>query len=255
MTSANPNQDGFSLLEVLIATAILASLSVMLLPTLRGAVQAEARASLLLEERAGHAVMEEVLRDVLRFSHSLPGGGDGQGFRGGAGGFTAIIRAPGELQSSQASLSLSGDSLVMRLSPLSDQAGEPRETVLASGLSEARFYYFGDRDTRNAPVWRTEWEHKIPPRMVVLDMAGPDGALRRIEIAVSARADFACRFDSGLGICLANEVDIVDDTLAADPGVDPVTQVQQIQAEPRDSRPRRTCTADAQGRSNCAGGG
>jgi type II secretory pathway pseudopilin PulG len=216
MSIAEPSrQDGFTVLEALIAMTLLAALAVTLLSAVRGVITADARTRQLVQQREHHSSADDTMRDVLLQAHRLPRTSSDLSFEGSPGYLRVVTRPHGSSAPQYASIEIEGETLVLELSPLQGERHWPTPIVLADALSEARFYYFGESEDRSSLVWQDDWLHAHPPRLVVLDMARHGGQIRRLEMRVGGTGPFECVFDSGRGMCLvqnlqSDEVDSMD---------------------------------------------
>ncbi|MCP2671233.1 prepilin-type N-terminal cleavage/methylation domain-containing protein [Maricaulaceae bacterium EIL42A08] len=200
-------QGGFTLLEALVATAVLSLISLLLAPALLGAMDAASRNHGVMNRIERDAALGAVLDDLFVQSHQVPASEDGMGFEGAAGRVTFLVRpASGSLQ--RAELALVNGALRLELSALElpSQMAQ-RETVsvtLADGFETGRFYYVGLDRTRWRLEDRLEWQEDNPPRLVILVLDWPDGTRTRIQALVTGEGRFECRFDSGRGLCLGD---------------------------------------------------
>lgn len=195
-------QRGFSLLEALVAVAVLAAIAALILPVIRNATAAEARVVSAADAWTQHAAAETAFRDLLMQAQSAPEEASGYALRGEGSYLTFLTRPAGDDALYLATFSIERGRLELSLGPIPDNSGPMHAVVLAEGLTEMRFFYFGERSDGRGLAWSDDWTETYPPRLVVLDMSRNDGHLRRIEALVGGQAPYDCDYDSGNGICL-----------------------------------------------------
>ena len=197
------NRDnGFTLIEVLVAVTLLALLAVMLAPAIRSVTQADQRLRSQIGAGEGHLRLETLLRDALANLQPQSEGGSDGGLAGTGGEVQLWVRYPETGELGQLVITLEADSAVATMIAADSLGGRPEVSRITGLGAGARFYYYGETETRDALAWHTEWPYNHLPRLVVLDLERVDGEVRRLEIEVPARAGFDCTFDSGLGVCL-----------------------------------------------------
>ena len=196
------NERGFTLVEALISVALLSLLLAMLAPTLRQVSVVDQRLRQEISEREEIVAFESLLREALANVHPMPAAHDSSGLQGGTDQLSVYLRNPETGRVENLDVSVDGERVTLRLSPVFASASEYRpETSLAVGRG-ARFYYFGEVEPRGRLAWSEDWSHNHLPRLVVLDLAPEAGEMRRIEVAVFSRTGLDCQFDSGNGACL-----------------------------------------------------
>jgi prepilin-type N-terminal cleavage/methylation domain-containing protein len=193
---------GFSILEVLVAVSILAAIVALVLPTIRNAASAESRVTAMALEWSRHQAVERTLRDLLRQGQAAVG--EASEYLLESDGYTLsfLTRPDGHDGLAMAHFIIEGQRLSLNLQPVPSTEGDTYNVILADGLDDLRFYFYGERPDAEGMEWRDEWGEDYPPRLVVLDMSREDGQLRRIEALVGGSAPLDCEFDSGHGICL-----------------------------------------------------
>jgi general secretion pathway protein J len=195
MTDAKKRQRGVSLLEALIAVALLAALASMLAPAMHNALRLSTITLRDAEARESHRIAEDALSQILS---------------------KALLIDPGELD-----LRITGDDARLRVASLAGSATARRfslqiengrltgdiETLLGEGNENETteilaagaigFSYYG-RATPDAPLgWTSKWSGALPPALVRLQMRESDGpdAITSIEIPVNVRGPLHCAFD------------------------------------------------------------
>ncbi len=198
---AKPDRDaGFTLLEVLLAGAVLAVIAALMLPVIRIASQAEDRTREIAELRNTHARLEQVMRELLWQAQSAPDGLEGSRLAGDGGQVSFLTRPVGSDRLYQAVIRLEASGPSLSLTALPD--GGVFRSQFDLSHERLRLHYYGDPADGAAPVWSDRWDKAWMPRLVVLDMTGEDGQVRRIEALVGDQAPMDCEYDSGQGICL-----------------------------------------------------
>ncbi len=197
-------QSGFTLLEALIATAVLSLISLLLAPALLGAMDAAARNHALTDRIEQDAALSAVIHDLFAHTHQGPGTGDGMEFSGFSEGASFVIR-PAHDGLQRADLRFEDGALVLHLTQL-EPVGTPgsRTATLAEGFEGGEFTYVGLDPTDWRPIDVREWIEPTPPRLVILRLDWPDGTQSRIQALVAGEGRFECRFDSGRGLCLGD---------------------------------------------------
>lgn len=201
-----PARDGgFTLTETLVAVALLALVAASAAPALRGAMTAHTRVLQETTQAGAHARLERVLRDSLAAHVPAPAGASAEALTGNAGSVRFLARPAGAETLMQVTIALEGgrSGMGVRVFAQPHGGGPVHEEIVAEGLTEARFVYFGAPEPDGVPQWYSDWTGAHPPRLVVLDMARRprDNALRRIEAAVGGQAGFDCDYDSGRQAC------------------------------------------------------
>ncbi|WP_203292336.1 prepilin-type N-terminal cleavage/methylation domain-containing protein [Maricaulis parjimensis] len=200
MRRASDHEAGFTLLEVLMAGAILAAIAALMLPVIRIASQAETRVTERVDVRNTHAALEESMRELLAQAQTASADMHGQLLAGDSVQLSFLTRPRGHDGLYMAVLALQSDGVEISVSPYPD--GTAFRTRFTLPNQDLRLHYFGDPADGLAPVWMDEWDREWMPRLVVLDMTRQDGQLRRIEALVGGQAPVDCEYDSGQGICL-----------------------------------------------------
>lgn len=191
---------GFTLVEALIAIAITASLAVLMVSTVRGAVIAQAGVARGVGDSEDRALVNETVRDVLRFAYSGPRAASEFAFSGDSYGFRVLTQPPGRPAPMLASLTVEGEGLVLALSDTATGTGD--SVTLATDAARVSIRYFARATPGRPGGWFSEWREEEPPNLVRLDFISRRGEAWRIEALVGGDATLDCPFDSGNGICL-----------------------------------------------------
>jgi general secretion pathway protein J len=188
---------GFTLVELLIAMALIGLLTALLFGALHYTAQTAARGTALLDRASDLATTARFLRSALADARPLPEGADGVdgvdgssrdtvAFSGRADRVALVGVPPPQLASSgfyriEIALDLKKHVLKARWSPLlpddavTDAAVPPLSDLLA-GVVRAEFGYFGAYRDAVTPVWHDTWEDQSAlPRLVRLRIGFEDG--------------------------------------------------------------------------------
>lgn len=188
-------QKGVTLLEALIAVALLAMLASMLAPALRSAIRASTgvvnEARLQEERRIAKDALTQILSNavILESNDARLFKGDNQSFRVASLAGGAIIR--------DFSFEVSGGRLIGEIRPLLDRnnAGDVVE-ILQTGAVGFSFY---GRVSDDAPLaWSPRWDAPRPPLLVRFDYRSedPERTIHSLEFGVHAREPLHCAFDT-----------------------------------------------------------
>tara|TARA_R110000868_G_scaffold13892_1_gene64607 strand:+ start:58675 stop:59298 length:624 start_codon:yes stop_codon:yes gene_type:complete len=195
---------GFSLLEALIAVAILAAIAAVLMPAVSTAVRTESRAAGRIASVETRATAEALVRDLMLHALRAPQAESGGSFAGTATEMSGLTLGAGSARPTRISLSLEAGRLELSVSSDDPALVALGAVVVAENIAGAQFGYFGIADESTTAAWYREWDANGPPRLVRLDMTGIDGSAQRIEALVGGNGEFECRFDSGRGVCLGD---------------------------------------------------
>lgn len=193
---------GFTLLEALVAVGLLALLAMLLAPAIRAVSLAEVRVREHVSARETTSRLETLLRDSVARVQPMPDAVGTGSVTGSADALSLWVRMPMSGKLARLHVILEGEDVVVMMAGRGSNPGIPQVSRLDGAGRNARFYYYGENETREALTWSSQWEYNHLPQLIVLDLAPINGTIRRIEIAVPAQARFDCDFDSGFGICL-----------------------------------------------------
>ncbi|OLF71727.1 hypothetical protein AWH62_11340 [Maricaulis sp. W15] len=197
------NRDsGFTLLEALITVGLLALLAVLLAPAVRAVSLAEARVREHVESRETAGRLAALLRDSVTRVQPMPDAAARGGVFGTADTLSLWVRMPASGELARLDFVFGGDDVLVTLAGPGSSPRMTQTSRLAGVGRDARLYYYGETETRDALAWTSRWEYNHLPRLIVLDLAPINGTIRRIELDVPAQARFDCDFDSGFGVCL-----------------------------------------------------
>ncbi len=193
MTLVRKPQAGFSLLEVLIAIAILAGIAMAMGP----AISAAARASSRIHQSAAS---EEDLRSARQFFNDiivqqvfLGGAYPEDVVAGDAFSMTLITLDPGDMSPVAVQLTITRETPATLVASFGNTDSENTETyTLLSNISDARFEFMKDNN------WRNVWRDAKPPALIrltgILNGKGENRAFI-FEAAPQGAAPLHCQFD------------------------------------------------------------
>ncbi|MEQ8176936.1 MAG: prepilin-type N-terminal cleavage/methylation domain-containing protein [Amphiplicatus sp.] len=189
----NSAQRGYSLIEALIAVAILAAIAAVLAPALFASVRASGRIAVFASEAEEERVARDLLKSVFDSAITLSAAPETPWFEGAPDRLKIVtLDAPADDPETAYLVIRSG---VLYFASASDIAingdgdGTP-EAMLLEGVS--RFRYYGAADEREEPAWRSSWDANAPPLLVRVERADADVAM---DFHVAARAPLNCVFD------------------------------------------------------------
>lgn len=193
---------GFTLLEVLVALAILGFLALGLTQGVRFGLLAWDRQSRIIATRGELDAIDRVLRRLIE--HMDPGTQREPprvlGLPRALEFATDLGPAAGPLgvREAEAALLVEGGRLLLRWRPRPhgvrfDAPPLPTETELLRGVEALEIAYWGPAGG-GAPAWRTEWREPSPPLLVRLRLRFGDGSARRWpDIVVAPRREKPAR--------------------------------------------------------------
>ncbi len=196
---AKRRDSGFTLLELLVAMTLLGLVMAMVFGGLRLGVRVWETGEVRAERRAGIAMAQRLIRDVLGRSHPMIRSNrrnvhkvafDGRGDRLELASLMPAYLGPGGFNHVILDVTGDGDSLrlALRFAPVEQNgdasealrgADDAAETVLVDGVASAAFSDYGSRRPREEPAWRDDWrDAEILPRLVRLRIVFADGDRR-----------------------------------------------------------------------------
>jgi prepilin-type N-terminal cleavage/methylation domain-containing protein len=197
----NSSQRGYSLIEALIAVAILGGVAAALAPATHSAIKAATRiaasASAAEIERAGDEAMAELFAQAIS-----PGASPGHAFVGAPQSIGFHALADGEKGPRPARLTIDDDRLILAGEGAARAKDDPagagsigRPIILLEGVRRFRFY--GVRGADHEPSWSDQWRETLPPRLVAVEFAGAaqGDAPRSKMYSLKLRAPLQCAFD------------------------------------------------------------
>ena len=179
-------QAGFTLLELMVAMALLALLALALGGGLRFGMQAWSRLDASLDRGESVALSQVLLRRTIEQAIPLPAGGPVAGALDFAGGetklrFVAMLparaAAPGLNEVTVAlAPSEAGEALSLSWRPLAGGAGGDK--ALLDGIAGGRFSYYGSPEPGRPADWQDSWTNaRALPRLVALRLLFRDARI------------------------------------------------------------------------------
>jgi type II secretory pathway pseudopilin PulG len=183
------SESGHTLLEALIATAIVASIAAVLAPALYASVRAAARQSEVRqagdEIRAARSALDEIFAAILTTDARVE---DGRFFaKENEVEATILLSLAGAPQR----IRLRIDHGELSLVPL-DHGGAIEAASIMSGAKRFRFY--GRTDPQSGQAWRSSWDAPTPPELVGLELS-EESKFKMLTFPVRNRAPLVCEFD------------------------------------------------------------
>jgi general secretion pathway protein J len=196
MTPGADNQKGVSLLEALIAVALLAGLAVLLTPALVGAMRASNSVLERAANREDNRIVEDALVQILDNSVVMDAS-DPDLRIGGDESLLRVISLAGANEARRFTLRIENGALTGAIAPLIDD-GAPAQTTQILGAGALEFSYYG-RQAEDAPLnWSRKWDSASPPQIIRLETAAKEEGGGNIihEIHIAARSPLHCAFDT-----------------------------------------------------------
>jgi general secretion pathway protein J len=204
------DEAGFTLLELLIATSLLAFISIGLYGGLHFGVRAWERNRDYVEATHNVLFVQEFLRRTLASAvPQLMASPTGRyaDFRGSPARIEFIGPAPASLiEGGRARIILAvtrdpeGQKLSMAATPElapTDAVARPHHEELFGRVEAIRFSYFGEQAGDLAPQWHDEWENEVAlPALIRISIReASSGSWPDIIVATRIVADAGCEFD------------------------------------------------------------
>jgi general secretion pathway protein J len=211
--TARMGEDGFTLLELLVATTLLAFLSVALVAGMRfgtrlwgktesGSIEAiHVRTAQTELAVSLDRLYPRFVVDGDKAYVDFDGASDRMDFLSAAGA------GSGQMQRVSLRTVRDGDALDLQYNAtpeLSRDGRDGRSRILARGLRAVAIDYFGSVDGTAAAVWRADWtRERKPPELVRIRAAFAKGSARWPEMVLKPRiaADMSCQYDALTKFC------------------------------------------------------
>lgn len=196
MKSSGDSQRGYSLLEALIAVAILAALATALAPAIHAAVRASSRILAFGRNAEDNRIAQDALSGIfggaVNFSNDLAK----PSFVGDESKVTLVSITGVDAQPQRVELSISQGRLYARLAPLDPNAPFSEPAILLSNDASA-FSFYGRETSMAPPDWRGAWRAEQPPRLVRIERLNVENidSEPALEFRVGAEAPLHCLFD------------------------------------------------------------
>jgi general secretion pathway protein J len=196
-------QAGFTLLELMVAMALLALLGLVLAGGMRFGLQAWNRLDATLDRDEPIALSQVLLRRTVEQALPLPAAGAAPGvidFAGGNAGLRFIAPLPERAAGpglNQVTIRLepseAGFALVLSWQPFGGAGAGGRKSLL-DGILAGHFRYYGDVADGRPANWQEEWSNaRALPRVVALDLSFKDRRIAwpSLMIAPAAMPDLS----------------------------------------------------------------
>ncbi|NOX95414.1 MAG: hypothetical protein GXP04_10090 [Alphaproteobacteria bacterium] len=188
-------QRGYSLVEALIATALLAGLASALAPAVFGSIRISS--AILQDGKTREAIrsVDGALTQIFSNSILLAAGEPKLRFEGAPDALRVVSFAGNPTAARVFKLTIENGALLGTIQKLDKDDDEQLSTNLFPA-NVSGFSYYG-RATERAPIgWRKDWKGKRPPQLVRVEIKSEDGGRPVIlEYALSGGAPLHCAFD------------------------------------------------------------
>ncbi len=188
-------QKGYSLVEALIAVALLAGLSSTLGPAMFSSMRISSAVLQNGKDQEALRIVDESLSSI--FANAVLVSQEAPGFvlEGDARALQLVSLAGSHSTARMFRLTITNESLYGEIDALNKNEATKLSTTLFEG-NIRQFSYYG-RPTGDAPLgWRNDWDSKQPPQLVRLEISSEDNAQPIIlEYPVNAQAPLHCAFD------------------------------------------------------------
>jgi type II secretory pathway component PulJ len=187
------SEGGYTLMEALIASAILAGLAAVLAPAIHASVRAASRIARYGESAEEIRIADGVLSEL--FSAAVdPGISGARGaFSGDAENLSFFVLLDNQSGPQTVALRIDDGRLSYAPPPSAGSKTESDEIVL---LDDAMaFRYYGASNARESAEWRPDWTSSSPPLLVAIERGGAGGSPPALTFRVSSTAPIHCLFD------------------------------------------------------------
>ncbi len=191
----NTKQRGYSLVEALIATALLAGLASALAPAVFGSIRISSTVLQDGKNREAVRIVDGALTQIFSNSVLLTNSEPQLRFEGAPNALRVVSFAGNPTAARIFELTINNGALLGNVQKLNKADAEQLSTTLFPA-NVSGFSYYG-RATERAPVgWRKDWKGKRPPQIVRLEIVSEDdGEPIILEYALDGRAPLHCAFD------------------------------------------------------------
>lgn len=193
MTQRRRSEDGYTLVEALIASAILAGVATVLAPAIHASIRASSRIATYGEAAERIRIADDVLSEL--FSAAIEPGmsGERRAFSGDAGNLSFLVLFDMEIGPQTVALRIDGGRLSYAPPPSARSETESDEIVL---LDDAMaFRYYGASNARESAEWLPDWTSRSPPLLVAIERAAAGDFAPALTFRVSSSAPIHCLFD------------------------------------------------------------
>lgn len=196
--------EGFTLMELLVALVLLGLLTTLMFGSLRFGVQVWARSDGTISENNALRLAETDVRTDLSDAYPMyksDGTKPSIAFDGGADAISYLVpsqETPGAL--ARIGLRIDGDNGDLQLSRTEElelaTTPAPRRNILLRHLKNVGFSYFGRAAANEPPAWSGSWHEKTRlPSLIKVDLQTKDGHWSQWVVAPRIAADVGCVFD------------------------------------------------------------
>jgi len=195
--NARQLQSGYTLVEALIAVAILAGVASALAPMVFTSIKAAARINSAADEAEISRVGDNALSGVVSAFILAKFAGDSAALVGEPDSIELTILLDQETGPQRIRLHLSDGRLLLTPPRALDRKSDrkpPADVVLSEGVRY--FRYYGAMSAEAAPDWHARWSEPAPPLLVELVFENESEGKKRSQSFVFAnRAPLHCAFD------------------------------------------------------------
>jgi hypothetical protein len=195
MTARRQSQRGVTLLEALIAVALLAGIATLLAPAVYGALRASSAVIVIADANEQRRIVDDALTAIVSNAVVMSAADADTLMRGDDRSFETISLA-GSGVARRFVLSIEGGRLLGEITPLVGGDDETERVEIASE-GALRFSYYGRATEDAPPVWSGRWRSDRPPSIIRFEMSAgkSDEANFIFDIGVAGSGPLHCEFD------------------------------------------------------------
>lgn len=188
------HQRGYTLIEALIAAAILAGIATILAPAIRASLKASARIAAFGADAEDLRIADGVLAELFAAAVDPGISAERPPFSGGPDKIELAVLFDMEAGPQIVSLQINDGKLLYRPPADGGDRSSVDDIVLFDGVTG--FRYRGRTADRESLEWRGEWTAGPPPALVEVGRReGASGAPPPLTFAVASTAPIHCLFD------------------------------------------------------------